>query len=434
MRILSYPEQAKEVLRAFDPPVAKEQELASRVKMIVEAVRQNGDGALVEFAAQFDGASLSAKSLRVPESELKRAWESLPKPLKSALRLAKSRIEKFHKAQMQKGYVQKEKGVRLEHRVTPLRRVGVYVPGGKAAYPSTVLMNVIPAKVAGVKEIAMVTPARGKAGVAASLLGAAWLAGVREVYPIGGAQAVAALAFGTESIPRVDKVVGPGNVYVATAKRLLFGTIDIDMIAGPSEILVIADDSADPQFVAADLLAQAEHDESAVAIAIVIGKKFPVGGLVNEIHAQTEKASRRKIIEESLTNNGLLIRVADRKTAVELANRKAPEHLEVLVRNPRGLARELKNVGSVFVGPWTPVPLGDYVAGPNHTLPTDGTARFASPLSVRAFLKESQVLEISKDGLEKLAGPTCVLAEAEGLPAHADAVRIRLGAKKRNGA
>ena len=434
MRILSYPEQAKEVLRAFDPPVAKEQELASRVRMIIEAVRQNGDNALVEFAAQFDGANLSAKSLRVPEGELKKAWESLPTPLKDALRFAKSRIEKFHKAQKTKGYVLREKGVRLEHRVLPLQRVGVYVPGGKAAYPSTVLMNVIPAKVAGVKEIAMVTPARGKNGIAASLLGAAWLVGVREVYPVGGAQAVAALAFGTESIPRVDKVVGPGNVYVAMAKRLLFGTIDIDMIAGPSEILIIADDSADPQFVAADLLSQAEHDESAAAILIVIGKNFPVAGMVSEISKQAEKCTRRKIIEESLTNNGLLVRVADRKTAVELANRKAPEHLEVLVRNPRGLARQLKNVGSLFIGPWAPVPLGDYVAGPNHTLPTDGTARFTSPLSVSAFLKESQVIEISKEGLKKLAGPACVLAEAEGLPAHAEAVRIRLREKKRDGA
>ena len=424
MQILAYPKDRLKVERLLRRAAARDTATERVVRGIIERVRRGGDKAVAAFMKRFDGVEKpDPKRFRIPPARLKAAWDSLDPALRKALKTAHDRIRAYHRRQMIKGFVYRDAlGNRMEQRVAPLRRVGVYVPGGTAAYPSTVLMDVVPARVAGVPQIVMITPPPrpGHEALEASL-GAAYLAGVTEVVGIGGAHGIAAMALGTESLERVDKIVGPGNKYVAMAKRLLYGEIDIDMIAGPSEVLILADKSAPPHLVAADMLSQAEHDPDAQAIAILIGE-YDVAALLEALRRQTQAAVRREFIERSLRANGAVIQVPDADTAVELANAKAPEHLEILTRGARALAKRIGNVGAIFVGPYTPEPMGDYVAGPNHTLPTGGTARFHSPLSVWSFLKSSHVVECSRRGFQALADTVVTIAEAEGLGAHAEAV------------
>ncbi len=425
IKFLEYPEQEKKIVDRLSRPLALDESVLQSVEEIIDAVRSRGDAALLDFTRKFDGIELKrASQLVVHYKNLKKAWDTLPSDVKNALTKAAQRIEAFHKKQLMSGWIMEEKsGIRLEQRCRPIESVGVYIPGGLAAYPSSVLMNVIPAQIAGVRRIVMVTPP-SKEGVTAIVLAAAHLLGIKEVYRVGGAQAVAALAFGTKTIPRVDKVVGPGNVYVASAKRLLYGVIDIDMFAGPSEIMIVAESTSDLRIVVADLLSQAEHDPNAVSIAVFIGgvdrTRFK-----KELQRQVLSAPRREIIEQSLSSNGMIISVPNRDAAVQLVNMKAPEHLELMVRNPQTLAKKIKNAGAIFLGNYTPETIGDYIAGPNHTLPTGGTARFFSPLSVLDFMKTSHVVEFSKEAFEQLGGVAELLAEQERLFAHAYAIKIR---------
>ena len=397
------------------------QEYEETVKRIIEDIRQRGDGALIEYTNRFDRASISRpEELEIPYSRLRRAYESIPEELRSALEFAAARIRKFHEKQLENSFItEEEEGIILGQKVVPLERVGVYVPGGKAQYPSSVLMNVIPAKVAGVEEIVMVSPNPNDATLAA-----AFIAGVDRVFRIGGAQAVAALAYGTETVPKVDKIVGPGNIYVALAKKLLYGVVDIDMVAGPSEILVIADESANPAWVAADLLSQAEHDELAGPFCITPSFDSALK-IREEVERQLETLERNEIARKSVENWGTIFVVEDLEEACRLANEIAPEHLELAVANPWELLPKIKHAGAIFLGHYTTEPLGDYVLGPNHTLPTGGTARFYSPLGVYDFLKRSSIIYLSKEGFQKVKDPAKVLAQYEGLTAHRRAIEIR---------
>ena len=397
------------------------EEYEETVKRIIEDIRQRGDEALVEYTNRFDRANVSrAGELEIPYSELRRAYESIPSDLRDALEFAAARIRKFHERQLENGFlVEEEEGIILGQKVVPLERVGVYVPGGKAQYPSSVLMNVIPAKVAGVDEIVMVSPNPNPATLAA-----AFVAGVNRVFRIGGAQAVAALAYGTELVPKVDKIVGPGNIYVALAKKLLYGVVDIDMVAGPSEILVIADESANPAWVAADLLSQAEHDELAGPFCITPSFELALK-IKEEVEKQLQTLERNEIARKSVEKWGTIFVVEDLEEACRLANLIAPEHLEVATRDPWRLLPKIKHAGAIFLGHYTTEPLGDYVLGPNHTLPTGGTARFYSPLGVYDFLKRSSVIYVSKEGFEKVKDPAKVLAQYEGLTAHRRSIEIR---------
>ena len=393
-------------------------------------MQKRGDTALLEYTRKFDKSKLAKRDLRVPAEVCHAAWEQLDEQLARALRYAADGIRAFHEKQLRTGYVMKRRGAVLEQRIRPLKRVGVYVPGGRATYPSTMLMNVIPAQVAGVKEIYAVTPpVHGKPEdfvpfAVAHLLG---LGG--NVFQVGGAQAVAALAFGTDTIPKVDKVAGPGNVFVATAKKLLYGTIDIDSVAGESEVLIIADDTSRADYIAADLLAQAEHTGGETVVLVGIGRDFDFTAVQKALRDQLRDAPRRKQAEASLAKGGFFVRVDTREQAVEVAEMKAPEHLEILTTNPEEIADEISNVGAIFLGPFTPEPVGDYVAGPNHVLPTSGTARFFSPLGVDAFLKSSNVLKFDGESFLEAAPHVITLAESEQLFAHANAVRIRLGSR-----
>jgi histidinol dehydrogenase len=405
---------------------------AERVaREIVDDVRRRGDRALLDYTARFDGVRLTPASLAVPPEDLRRAADGLPRTVRVALRLAARRIRAFHARQRQASWRYRDRsGLTLGQQITPLRRVGVYVPGGHAAYPSSVLMNVIPARVAGVEEVIMVSPA-GRDGHAPAVLAAAHLAGATRVYRIGGAQAVAALAYGTRTIPRVDKIVGPGNAFVQAAKRYVYGQVDIDSIAGPSEVLVIADDSADPAYVAADLLAQAEHgsgDECALLLTPSASVAAAVG---REITSQLTALPRRADIVAVLRRRGALIVVRNLDEAVMLAEQIAPEHLELLVRTPAALTRRLRNAGAIFEGAYAPAPLGDYLAGPNHVLPTGGSARFFSPLGTYHFIKRTSVVTGSAAALRRLGPPVAVLAALEGYQAHAAAIRLRLPPKTR---
>ena len=397
------------------------EEYEETVKRIIEDIRQTGDKALVEYTNRFDKANIShAGELEIPYSELRKAYESIPSELRDALEFAAARIKKFHERQLENSFITtEEEGIILGQKVVPLERVGVYVPGGKAQYPSSVLMNVIPAKVAGVEEIVMVSPNPNPATLAA-----AFVAGVDKVFRIGGAQAVAALAYGTELVPKVDKIVGPGNIYVALAKKLLYGVVDIDMVAGPSEILVIADGSANPSWVAADLLSQAEHDELAGPFCITPSFEMALK-IKEEVEKQLQTLERNEIARKSVENWGTIFVVEDLEEACRLANLIAPEHLEVATANPWDLLPKLKHAGAIFLGHYTTEPLGDYVLGPNHTLPTGGTARFYSPLGVYDFLKRSSVIYVSKEGFEKVKDPAKVLAQYEGLTAHKRSIEIR---------
>ncbi|MHB8767343.1 MAG: histidinol dehydrogenase, partial [Deferrisomatales bacterium] len=361
---------------------------------------------------------------RFAEADLEGAWRSLPEADRAALELAARRIRAYHEHQRSRSWFAEEAGVVLGQRVTPLDAVGLYVPGGKASYPSSVLMNAIPALVAGVPRLAVVSPTpRGE--VNPHVLGAAWLCGVREVYRLGGAQAVGALAFGTASVPRVDKIVGPGNIYVATAKRLVYGTVDIDMIAGPSEILIVSDGSGEPAHLAADLLSQAEHDEMATAVLVTTDGAFG-RRVAAEVEAQLARLPRQDTARRSWEERGGVFAVADLAAACELANRFAAEHLELAVERPWEVMSAIRHAGAIFLGHHTPEALGDYAAGPNHVLPTAGTARFFSPLGVDAFVKRTSVVSYSRQALAALAEPVIHLARLEGLEAHARAVEVRV--------
>ncbi len=392
---------------------------------IVAAVRRRGDAALFAYTKQFDGIALTAATVRVPDADLAAAERALPAPVRRALRLAARRIRAFHQRQRQASWRYRDaSGLVLGQNITPLRRVGVYVPGGHAAYPSSVLMNVIPARVAGVADVIMVSPA-GRDGHPPAVLAAARIAGATAVYRVGGAQAVAALAYGTRSIAPVDKIVGPGNAYVQAAKRQVYGQVDIDSTAGPSEVLVIADAAAEPAWVAADLLAQAEHgsgDESALLLTPSVRLAQAVQRAIAD---QLAALPRRGAIERILRRRGALIVTRDLDEAVALAEEVAPEHLELLVRDPGALTRRLRNAGAIFEGPWAPAPLGDYVAGPNHVLPTGGSARFFSPLGTYHFVKRTSVVRGSPAALRRLGPAVETLAALEGYDAHAAAIRIR---------
>jgi len=396
-----------------------------QVKLILSAVKKDGDAALLAFTEKFDGVKLTAKKMRVTQSEIEKAYGFVPEEDIDALRLAARRIADFHERQKTNSwFVQEENGALLGQRVLPLETVGIYVPGGKAAYPSSVLMNAVPAKVAGVPKVVMCVPAPG-GKLNPRVLVAADLAGVDEIYKVGGAQAVAAMAFGTKTVPRVDKIVGPGNIYVATAKRLVFGTVDIDMVAGPSEILVVADRMARPAYVAADMLSQAEHDEMASAV-LVTDDEALARAVEAELADQVAKLSRRAIAEKSLKDFGAIIIVRSLKEAADIANRIAPEHLELAVHRPFEILPLIKNAGAIFMGHYTPEAVGDYAAGPNHVLPTGGTARFFSPLSTDDFVKKSSLLSYTKEALAEIAPTVLRLAKMEGLEAHARMVEIRL--------
>jgi histidinol dehydrogenase len=424
MKILKNKEEVKRFIlklqrRVLEPP----EDILRAVKSIVEDVRKNGDRALLKYTKRFDGISL--KTPLIPEKRIKEAARNVEKDLLRALRIAEERIRRFHERQKERSWSYKDNGAVLGQIIRPIERVGVYVPGGRAAYPSTVLMNVIPAQVAGVKEIAIVTPTPH--GILNPYVSAAIdMLGVREVYSIGGAQAIAALAFGTEGIKKVDKIVGPGNIYVALAKKLVFGVVDIDMIAGPSEVLVIADRFQRPDFIAADLLSQAEHDENASSVLITSSIKL-AREVQEEMKRQLKLLKRKDIALRSIKRFGALIVTKDLVEAASIANMIAPEHLELMIEEPRSLLPHIKHAGAIFMGRWTPEPLGDYVAGPNHTLPTGGTARFSSPLGVYDFIKRSSLLEFTEKGFRKLAPLVETIAGVEGLDAHARTIRVRIG-------
>ena len=401
-----------------------------RVSAIIGAVQRHGDRALLRYTAQFDGARLSPAKLEVKPAEIDRAMKRVGRDDLSALRLAARRIAAFHRRQLQRSWSYRDPlGMTLGQRITPLERVGVYVPGGKASYPSTVLMNAIPAKVAGVKEIVMTSPIGDDGAI---ILAAARVAGVDRIFRVGGAQAVAALAFGTQTIPKVDKIVGPGNIFVATAKRMVFGEVNIDSIAGPSEILLLADASANPLHVAADMLSQAEHDELAAALCVTTSMAVAMS-IQRSVKEHLRGTRRRAITLKSLVKYGAIIVAKGTEEMIELANRIAPEHIEILVRRPEQLARKIRNAGAVFIGPYSAPPLGDYLAGPNHVLPTGGTARFFSPLGTYDFLKRTTVIHAEKRALQDLAPRLTQLARLEGLDEHARAVEVRFGtARDRN--
>lgn len=398
-------------------------EITEKVTAIINNVKVNGDKAVKEYTLKFDKAERT--NIEVSKEEIDEAYNTVSKDIISALERAAVNIRDFHERQKQQSWMTaKDNGVMLGQRIRGLAKVGIYVPGGRAAYPSSVLMNAIPAKVAGVKEIIMVTPPSKDGKINPNILAAAKVAGVDKVFAVGGAQAVAALAYGTKSIPKVDKIVGPGNIFVATAKRLCFGLVDIDMIAGPSEILVIADETAEPKYLAADLMSQAEHDPMACAILLTTSEKI-AKETQEEILKQKKALTKEDIIDESLENFGAMIICKTVDDCIEIANEIAPEHLELMVQNPMEYIGKVDNAGSVFLGKFSPEPLGDYYAGPNHVLPTSGTARFFSPLSVDAFVKKSSFIYYTEDALKEAKDDIITLAESEGLTAHANSIKVR---------
>jgi histidinol dehydrogenase len=404
------------------------EEVAIAVKEIVERVRREGDPAVLEYTEKFDKVKLTLKDIRISPEELREAYAKVETKKVDALKLAAQNIRAFHEKQKLSSWVTQEAdGVILGQLARPIRSAGVYVPGGKACYPSSVLMNVIPARVAGVEQLVMCSPAPG-GNLDPYILVAADIAGVSEIYKIGGAQAIAAMAYGTATIPKVDKIVGPGNIYVATAKRYVFGQVDIDMIAGPSEILVIADDSADPEFVASDLLSQAEHDELASSILVTTSRDL-AEKVDAEVEQQLATLARKDIARKALDRFGALVIAESLQEAAEISNAIAPEHLELAVEKPFELLSLIKNAGAIFLGHYTPESVGDYVAGPNHVLPTGGTARFFSPLSTDSFLKKSSLIFYTKEGLDKVAEAVIQIADMEGLEAHGNTIKVRMGKK-----
>jgi histidinol dehydrogenase len=396
-----------------------EEQYEPTVREIIKRVKQEGDKALIEYTEKFDGIKLSEDTLEIPYEELENAYNEIEEDVRSALEIAHERIRRFHELQKERSFFTEERGILLGMKVIPLERVGVYVPGGKASYPSTVLMNVVPAVVAGVEEVIMVSPKPNR-----YTLASAFISGVSRVYQIGGAQAIASLAYGTQTIPKVDKIVGPGNIYVSIAKKLLFGVVDVDMFAGPSEILVISDGSCKPSWVAVDLLSQAEHDELAGAFLITTDEKHAIK-VKEELEKLIEDFPRKEIAKRSIERFGTIFIVEDLYKACEVANHISPEHLEILTEDPFSILPYIRHAGAVFLGRFSTEALGDYILGPNHTLPTGGTAKFFSPLGVYDFVKRSSVLYVSKEGFDRLAEPTESIAKAEGLFAHYMSVRIR---------
>ena len=400
-------------------------EFESRVNDIIQNVREKRDEAIFEYTLKFDGATINQDNIRVTEEEIKEAYEQVDPKLLDVIRKALVNIRDYHAKQKQYSWFDSdESGIILGQKVTPLKTVGVYVPGGKAVYPSSVLMNVIPAKVAGVSNIIMTTPCGKDGKVYPSTLVAAKEAGVDTIYKVGGAQAIAALAFGTESIPKVDKIVGPGNIYVALAKKAVFGYVSIDSIAGPSEIMVLADETANPRFVAADLLSQAEHDEMASAILVTTSET-----LAEQVSVEVDKfvatLSRKEIIQKSLDNYGYILVADTMQDAIDTVNEIASEHLELVTKNPFETMTKIRNAGAIFIGEYSSEPLGDYFAGPNHVLPTNGTAKFFSPLGVDDFIKKSSIISYSREALEPVYKDIVQFAECEKLTAHANSIRVR---------
>ena len=393
------------------------------VENILKDVKKRGDKALFEYTKKFDKVDL--KTLEVSEEEIQKAFDTIDKELLEVIKYSHDNIKLFHEKQVRNNFiVKKENGVSLGQIINPIEKVGLYVPGGTAAYPSTVLMNAVPAKIAGCKEIIMVTPPTSDGTILPSLLVAAKIAGVDRIFKVGGAQSIAALSYGTESIPKVYKIVGPGNIYVAMAKKMVYGEVSIDMIAGPSEVLIIADDSANPVHVAADLLSQAEHDKLAASILVTTSKEL-AKNVAEQLEIQLKELEREEIARTSIENQGRIIVTKTIDEAIKISNEIAPEHLELAVSNPFELLTRVKNAGSIFMGHNTPEPLGDYLAGPNHTLPTSGTAKFSSPLSVDDFIKKSSFIYYSKEGLEEVKDKVIKFAESEGLTAHARSVSKR---------
>ena len=396
-----------------------------RVQEILRTVQKERDAAVFSYTERFDGAKITAETIRVTEEEIQEAYAQVDKELLRIVRRALHNIEVYHQKQMQYSWFDsKPNGTMLGQKVTALQRVGVYVPGGKAAYPSSVLMNIVPAKVAGVEEIVMVTPPGKDGKVNPTTLVAAKEAGAAAIYKVGGAQAVGALAYGTESIPKVDKIVGPGNIYVALAKKAVYGHVSIDSIAGPSEVLVLADETANPRFAAADLLSQAEHDELASAILITTSKKL-AEKVSEEIDKFTKTLSRKEIILKSLENYGYILVADSMEEAIAAANDIASEHLEIMTKNPYEVMTKIRNAGAIFIGEYSSEPLGDYFAGPNHVLPTNGTAKFFSPLGVDDFIKKSSIISYSKEALKDVYPDIVQFAECEKLTAHANSIRVR---------
>ncbi len=399
-------------------------EFEGRVNAIIEEVRNNRDQAVFNYTKQFDGADINAGNILVTEEEIAEAYEQVDTTLLAVIRKSLVNIKKYHEKQVQNSWFTTEDGIILGQKVTALATVGVYVPGGKAVYPSSVLMNVLPAKVAGVDRIVMCTPPGKDGKVYPSTLVAAKEAGVDEIYKVGGAQAIAAMAFGTESVPKVDKIVGPGNIYVALAKKAVFGYVSIDSIAGPSEILVLADETANPRYVAADLLSQAEHDEMASAILITTSQK-----LAEEVSAEIDQfvaeLSRKEIIQKSLDNYGYILVADNMEEAIDTVNAIASEHMEIVTADPFHVMTKIRNAGAIFIGEYSSEPLGDYFAGPNHVLPTNGTAKFFSALSVDDFIKKASIISYSREALEKVHKDIEQFAECEKLTAHANSIRVR---------
>ncbi|MDG1843799.1 MAG: histidinol dehydrogenase [Nitrospinaceae bacterium] len=394
------------------------------VREILKQIKERGDAALLDFTSRFDQYDLSVEEIRVTPSEVAEAHNNVSDEGVEALKRAAENIREFHEHQKQESWEYEKNGVLLGQNVRPLETVGIYVPGGKASYPSSVLMNAIPAKVAGVKKVVMCSPA-SKGQCSPDVLVAAEIAGVDSIFKVGGAQAIGAMAHGTNTIPKVDKIVGPGNIFVALAKRMVFGMVDIDMIAGPSEIVIVADDSAHADFIAADLLSQAEHDEQAVPI-LVTCSEILAQDVVKELKKQTIRLNRQSIIKKSLNDYCCLFVVESLSEAIKVANDIAPEHLELAVKEPRACAEQIRNAGAIFLGHYTPEAVGDYLAGPNHVLPTSGTARFSSPLGVYDFLKRTSIMSYSPEALKKEAPFIRILAEMEHLDAHANAVDLRI--------
>ena len=427
MRILKLDENTKknllEDLLKRSPNQYTEYE--ERVAAILNAVKLQKDQAIFDFTKKFDGASIDASTIRVTEDEIREAYEAVDATLLDIIRKAKKNIQEYHEKQRQYSWFDsKPNGSLLGQKVTPLQRVGVYVPGGKAVYPSSVLMNIMPAKVAGVEKIVMVTPPGKDGKVNPNTLVAAKEAGADVIYKVGGAQAIGALAYGTESIPKVDKIVGPGNIYVALAKKAVYGHVSIDAIAGPSEIIVIADETANPRYVAADLLSQAEHDELASAILVTTSEK-----LAKEVSEQVdifvEELSRTEIMRKSLDNYGYILVSDTMDDVIDIANEIASEHLEIMTKNPYDVMMKVRNAGAIFIGEYSSEPLGDYFAGPNHVLPTNGTAKFFSPLSVDDFIKKSSIIAYSREALEEVHKDIEMFAKAEQLTAHANSIKVR---------
>lgn len=427
MRIIKLDEQSRQNILADllkrDPNNYSSYE--STVQAIVDDVKKRRDEAVFAYTAQFDHAAINASNIRVTDEEIQEAMDQIDPELLAVMKRAMKNIRAYHEKQKRYSWFDsKPDGTILGQKITPLASVGVYVPGGKAAYPSSVLMNIIPAEVAGVPRIVMVTPPGRDGKVNPVTLIAAHLAGASEVYKVGGAQAIAALAFGTESIPRVNKIVGPGNIFVALAKKAVYGHVSIDSIAGPSEILVLADDSANPRYVAADLLSQAEHDELASAILVTTSMEL-AEAVSNEADAFVKTLSRREILEKSLQNYGYILVAETMEDAIRTANDIASEHLEIVTRNPFEVMTKIENAGAIFLGPYSSEPLGDYFAGPNHVLPTNGTAKFFSPLSVDDYVKKSSIIYYSREALEPVHKDIIAFAEAEHLTAHANSIRVR---------